>query len=85
MELTITQGDLRSLIEKTQFSMANQDVRYYLNGMLFEVDGNVLRSVATDGHRMAVSTTQFDANLAQSQLIVPRKGVLELVKLLELL
>ncbi|MCA2016484.1 DNA polymerase III subunit beta [Vibrio tritonius] len=83
MELTITQGDLRSLIEKTQFSMANQDVRYYLNGMLFEVDGNVLRSVATDGHRMAVSTTQFDANLAQSQLIVPRKGVLELVKLLD--
>lgn len=63
--------------------MANQDVRYYLNGMLFEVDGNVLRSVATDGHRMAVSTTKFDANLAQSQLIVPRKGVLELVKLLD--
>ncbi|WP_342607821.1 DNA polymerase III subunit beta [Vibrio tritonius] len=83
IELTITQGDLRSLIEKTQFSMANQDVRYYLNGMLFEVDGNVLRSVATDGHRMAVSTTKFDANLAQSQLIVPRKGVLELVKLLD--
>lgn len=83
VELTITQGDLRSLIEKTQFSMANQDVRYYLNGMLFEIDGNVLRSVATDGHRMAVSTTQFDANLAQTQLIVPRKGVLELVKLLD--
>lgn len=83
VELTITQGDLRSLIEKTQFSMANQDVRYYLNGMLFEIDGNVLRSVATDGHRMAVSSTQFDANLAQSQLIVPRKGVLELVKLLD--
>ena len=83
VELTITQGDLRSLIEKTQFSMANQDVRYYLNGMLFEIDGNVLRSVATDGHRMAVSSTQFDANLAQTQLIVPRKGVLELVKLLD--
>ncbi|WPC74135.1 DNA polymerase III subunit beta [Vibrio porteresiae] len=83
VELTITQGDLRSLIEKTQFSMANQDVRYYLNGMLFEIDGNVLRSVATDGHRMAVSSTQFEANLAQTQLIVPRKGVLELVKLLD--
>lgn len=45
VEVSLTQSDLRTLIEKTQFSMANQDVRYYLNGMLFEIDGTTLRSV----------------------------------------
>ncbi|WP_080254650.1 DNA polymerase III subunit beta, partial [Vibrio parahaemolyticus] len=54
VEVSLSQADLRTLIDKTQFSMANQDVRYYLNGMLFEIDGTTLRSVATDGHRMAV-------------------------------
>ncbi|NOI31766.1 DNA polymerase III subunit beta [Vibrio coralliilyticus] len=83
VEVSLTQGELRGLIEKTQFSMANQDVRYYLNGMLFEIDGITLRSVATDGHRMAVSQVQLDADFAQQQIIVPRKGVLELVKLLD--
>ncbi|WP_025537148.1 DNA polymerase III subunit beta, partial [Vibrio parahaemolyticus] len=53
VEVSLSQADLRTLIDKTQFSMANQDVRYYLNGMLFEIDGTTLRSVATDGHRMA--------------------------------
>ncbi|NRF64628.1 DNA polymerase III subunit beta [Vibrio coralliilyticus] len=83
VEVSLTQGELRGLIEKTQFSMANQDVRYYLNGMLFEIDGTTLRSVATDGHRMAVSQAQLGADFAQQQIIVPRKGVLELVKLLD--
>ncbi len=83
VEVLLTQGELRGLIEKTQFSMANQDVRYYLNGMLFEIDGTILRSVATDGHRMAVSQVQLGADFAQQQIIVPRKGVLELVKLLD--
>ena len=83
VELTLSQGDLRSLIEKTQFSMANQDVRYYLNGMLFEIDSSTLRSVATDGHRMAVSQTTLAGEFAHKQIIVPRKGVLELVKLLD--
>ena len=83
VEGSLTQGELRGLIEKTQFSMANQDVRYYLNGMLFEIDGTTLRSVATDGHRMAVSQVQLGADFAQQQIIVPRKGVLELVKLLD--
>lgn len=82
-EVTVTQVELRHLIEKTQFSMANQDVRYYLNGMLFEIDGNTLRSVATDGHRMAVSETALVGEYSQQQVIVPRKGVLELVKLLD--
>ncbi|USD32562.1 MULTISPECIES: DNA polymerase III subunit beta [Vibrio] len=83
VEVSLTQGELRGLIEKTQFSMANQDVRYYLNGMLFEIDGTTLRSVATDGHRMAVSQAQLGSEFAQQQIIVPRKGVLELVKLLD--
>ncbi|SON51221.1 DNA polymerase III subunit beta [Vibrio tapetis] len=81
--LSLSQGDLRSLVEKTQFSMANQDVRYYLNGMLFEVDGTTLRSVATDGHRMAVSQTTLVGEFENKQIIVPRKGVQELVKLLD--
>jgi DNA polymerase-3 subunit beta len=83
VEVSLTQSELRGLIEKTQFSMANQDVRYYLNGMLFEIEGTTLRSVATDGHRMAVSQTQLSADFAQQQIIVPRKGVLELVKLMD--
>ncbi len=83
VEVTMTQADLKGLIEKTQFSMANQDVRYYLNGMLFEIDGNTLRSVATDGHRMAVARTELSGEFAQQQIIVPRKGVQELVKLLD--
>ena len=83
VEVTLSQAELRTLIEKTQFSMANQDVRYYLNGMLFEIDGSTLRSVATDGHRMAVSQTALSAEFNTQQVIVPRKGVQELVKLLD--
>lgn len=83
VEVSLSQAELRGLVEKTQFSMANQDVRYYLNGMLFEIDGTTLRSVATDGHRMAVSETELGADFAQKQIIVPRKGVLELIKLLD--
>jgi DNA polymerase-3 subunit beta len=83
VEVSLSQAELRTLIDKTQFSMANQDVRYYLNGMLFEIDGTTLRSVATDGHRMAVSQTELGADFAHKQIIVPRKGVQELVKLMD--
>lgn len=83
VEVSLAQAELRGLIEKTQFSMANQDVRYYLNGMLFEIEDTTLRSVATDGHRMAVSQVKLGADFAQKQIIVPRKGVQELVKLLD--
>jgi DNA polymerase-3 subunit beta len=83
ISLTLTQGELRGLVEKTQFSMANQDVRYYLNGMLFDIDGSTLRAVATDGHRMAVAKTTLDQEFASSQIIIPRKGILELSKLLD--
>ncbi len=63
--------------------MAQQDVRYYLNGMLLETDGTTLRAVATDGHRLALCelTLEAKAKTAQ-QVIVPRKGVLELQRIL---
>lgn len=81
--LTLTQRSLKRLIDKTSFAMAQQDVRYYLNGMLFEVTEGRLRVVATDGHRLALC----DANISQDgsdkqQVIVPRKGVQELSRLL---
>ncbi|MFQ6372537.1 DNA polymerase III subunit beta [Shewanella sp. YIC-542] len=83
IEFTIKQGTLKSLIDATQFSMANQDVRYYLNGLLFETEGNVLRAVATDGHRLALSHRMIEGALPENQVIVPRKGVVELARLLE--
>ena len=81
--VTVGQDVLGRLIEKTHFSMAQQDVRYYLNGMLLETGGQHVRTVATDGHRLALSQTELDgANLTEQQVIVPRKGVLELQRLL---
>jgi len=81
--LQISQGELRRLLDKTHFSMAQQDVRYYLNGMLLETDGKVLRTVATDGHRLALCEAKLTAEARGSaQVIVPRKGVLELQRIL---
>jgi len=80
--LTVPQPALRELINKTHFSMAQQDVRYYLNGMLLETDASVLRAVATDGHRLALCETTLESAAKPSQVIVPRKGVLELQRLL---
>ena len=81
--ITVEQAVMGRLIEKTHFSMAQQDVRYYLNGMLLETGGKHLRTVATDGHRLALSQAELDgANLEEQQVIVPRKGVLELQRLL---
>ncbi|RUO35526.1 DNA polymerase III subunit beta [Aliidiomarina shirensis] len=83
IQIQMAQGDLKDLMEKTHFSMANQDVRYYLNGMLFEVNDDVLRTVATDGHRLALSAVSLEQSaLPHKQVIVPRKGVSELLRLL---
>jgi DNA polymerase-3 subunit beta len=81
--LKIEQGGLRRLLDQTHFSMAQQDVRYYLNGMLLETEGSTLRAVATDGHRLALCEVAM-AEKAKSgqQVIVPRKGVLELQRIL---
>jgi DNA polymerase-3 subunit beta len=80
----LSKKDLRDLIEKTQFAMANQDVRYYLNGMLLHVTPKRLRAVATDGHRLAMSELAKDTKQKEeTQLILPRKAVLELMRLLD--
>jgi len=82
--ITIEQKMLARLIEKTHFSMAQQDVRYYLNGMLLETSSNQLRAVATDGHRLALCEVTIDgASFDDQQVIVPRKGVLELQRLMD--
>lgn len=82
-ELTLPQLALKGLLDGTSFAMAQQDVRYYLNGMLFELAKDYLRVVATDGHRLAMQTLAAqNAVDAPVQLILPRKGVVELGRLL---
>jgi len=79
----LSQALLGKLLEKTHFAMAQQDVRYYLNGLLLETGKNVLRSVATDGHRLSLCEVAIDNSaLPEQQVIVPRKGVLELQRLM---
>ena len=81
--LTLPQSDLKRLMEKTQFAMANQDVRYYLNGLLLEVGNQRIRAVATDGHRLALCDVELEhGGNTEQQVIIPRKGVLELQRML---
>jgi len=82
--IAVTQKQFRRLLAQTQFAMAAQDVRYYLNGLLLLVEGNELRTVATDGHRLAYASMQLEGELAlpRQELILPRKTVLELSRLL---
>lgn len=83
LNFSVEQGKLRRLIERSGFAMAQQDVRYYLNGMLIEVSNGMLRAVATDGHRLAMCSMQAGIEQAdRHQVIVPRKGILELARLL---
>lgn len=82
VDFTIDQATLYRLVDSTQFAMANQDARYFLNGMKFETEGNLLRTVATDGHRLAVCTMALSQELLAHSVIVPRKAVLELARLL---
>lgn len=80
--LSLPQGEFRRLIDKTHFSMAQQDVRYYLNGLLLETQESALRAVATDGHRLALCEMALPSPAKSGQVIVPRKGVLELQRIL---
>ena len=81
---SIAQDKLKHLFDKTAFAMAQQDVRYYLNGILLELTAEKIRLVATDGHRLALSETELDTGVeADKQLIIPRKAVLELGRLLD--
>lgn len=83
ISFSVQQKTLKELLEKTAFAMAQQDVRYYLNGLLLESRGDCLRAVATDGHRLAMTDSDGIKGLIDGkQIIVPRKGVLELQRLL---
>jgi DNA polymerase-3 subunit beta len=85
-EIIVCESILKSLLDTTAFSMANQDVRYYLNGLLLDISGNLIKTVTTDGHRLAISEYQRDdsneSNIDKS-IIIPRKGVLELSRILD--
>ena len=86
VEVSVVQRDLKELIERTHFAMANQDVRYYLNGLLLEFRGQRLRAVSTDGHRLAQAEVALDKTSSGEevhQCIVPRKGVQELLRLMQ--
>ncbi len=83
-KVSLPEGTLKRLLERTSFAMASQDVRYYLNGLLLDLRDAELRCVATDGHRMAMAQTALDKPTGGSrQLIIPRKGVMELLGLFE--
>jgi DNA polymerase-3 subunit beta len=82
--VSVDQHALKDLIERTAFAMAHQDVRYYLNGLLVELDSNRVRTVATDGHRLAVCDLETAVEVKEArQIIVPRKGIMELQRLLD--
>ena len=82
-QVTLTQGAFRGLINRSSFAMAQQDVRYYLNGLLLEIDPEQTRTVATDGHRLALSQIAHSAEVEEARrIIVPRKGIQELQRLL---
>lgn len=83
-EFAVPQKDLKVLFNRTQFAMAQQDVRYYLNGLLLEASSKALRCVATDGHRLALSEREIAIKVKDNQcVIIPRKAVTELCRLLE--
>ncbi len=81
--LTVPQQALKDLLDQTSFAMAQQDVRYYLNGILLEIDAQQMKLVATDGHRLAMSTWNTETGLVdERQVIIPRKAVMEIARLL---
>lgn len=82
-KITLKQRDLKHILQQVQFAIAQQDIRYYLNGLLFSIEGNSLKCVATDGHRLAYSAMQIDSSVTKRDHILPRKTILELIKQLQ--
>jgi DNA polymerase-3 subunit beta len=82
VSLTMPQKTLRHVLNMVHFAMAQQDIRYYLNGMLLVFEPGHVRAVATDGHRLAHCATVADGIAARHEVIVPRKTVLEMQRLL---
>lgn len=82
-KVTLPQKTLKHLFNMVHFSMAQQDIRYYLNGLLLVVDGKNVIAVATDGHRLAFCQVATEQEFARQEVIIPRKTILELQRLLE--
>jgi len=82
-KLTIEENKLKTIIHNVSFAMAQQDVRYYLNGVLFELTNEKITAVTTDGHRLALSETNTSSAISEvKQIILPRKSVIELQRIL---
>ena len=81
-ETTLPQKQLKYLLQMVHFAMAQQDIRFYLNGLLLVMGPQGIRSVATDGHRLAFCAHADEAASAPAEVIMPRKTVIELLRLL---
>ena len=81
--VTLPQKTLKHLFNMVHFSMAQQDIRYYLNGLLLVLDGRNVIAVATDGHRLAFCQVETDQEFPRQEVIIPRKTIIELQRLLE--
>src|SRR6185295_10759302 len=81
--LTLPQREFRGLLKSAEFAMAQQDIRYYLNGMLLVIANDSLQAVATDGHRLSWASIAISGDFQRQEVILPRKTVLELSKLLQ--
>ena len=81
--ITIAQTQLKGLLKQVEFAMAQQDIRYYLNGLLFEINDKRLNVVGTDGHRLSFTSTELKQSYEKQEVILPRKTVIELIKLLD--
>jgi DNA polymerase-3 subunit beta len=83
-QFLINAGKFKNALDKTVFCMANQDVRYYLNGLLLNISNSKIKLVASDGHRLSIYEDTLDQGTGyESRIILPRKGVLELSRLLD--
>ncbi len=82
-QVTLPQKTLKHLFNMVHFSMAQQDIRYYLNGLLLVVDGKNVIAVATDGHRLAFSQVETEEDFPRQEVIMGRKTIMELQRLLE--
>lgn len=83
IQIQLPQLELKRLLKQVEFAMAQQDIRYYLNGLLLEVNGNKLNLVGTDGHRLSFTSATLSQTHEKTDVILPRKTVIELIKLLE--
>ena len=83
VSVKLSQNKLKGLLKQVDFAMAQQDIRYYLNGLLFEIQGQKLNIVGTDGHRLSFTSTKLNTSYEKKEVIIPRKTIMELIKLLD--